>query len=102
MLTFLHREQVSFKAHISITTCLNVLIFAIYVENASLKCSVRFFSEYFYYRVTLFVMKKMPFAQKFKRGILLKFKANQEVINTVALFIEQPPYATKVCYVVII
>ena len=30
MLTFLHCEQFSFKAHISITTCLNVFLFAIY------------------------------------------------------------------------
>ena len=47
MLTFLHWEQSSFKAHISITTRLNVLIFAVYVENASFKCSVRFILNIF-------------------------------------------------------
>jgi len=39
---FFHCEQFFFKAHISITTCLNFLIFAIYVGNSSFKCSVSF------------------------------------------------------------
>ena len=55
---FFHCEQFSFKAHISITTCLNFLIFAIYVGNTFFKYYISFILIFFYNCVTLFGMTK--------------------------------------------
>ena len=72
MLTFLHREQFPFKAHISITTCSNVLIFAIYVENASFKCSVRFVLNIFII-VWLYLSWKNAICTKFWTGAVVRY-----------------------------
>jgi len=75
MLTFLHREQFSFKAHISITTCLNVLIFAIYVENASFKYSVRFILNIFII-VSFYLSWKNAICTNFWTGAVVRYYGN--------------------------
>ena len=75
MWTFLHRKQFSFKAHISITTCLNVVIFAIYVGNASFKCSVRFILNIFII-VWLYLSWKNTICTKFWTGAVVRYYGN--------------------------
>jgi len=75
MLTFLHCEQFSFKAHISITTCLNVLIFAIYVRNTSFKCSVIFILNIFVI-VLLYLSWKNAICTKFWTGAVVRYYGN--------------------------
>jgi len=75
MLTFFHCEQFFFKAHISKTTCLNVLIFAIYVGNASFKCFVRFFLNIFKI-VRLYLSWKNASCTKFWTGAVARYYSN--------------------------
>jgi len=75
MLTFLHCEQFSFKAYISITTCLNVLIFSIYVGNASFKCSVRFILNIFII-VWLFLSWNNAICTTFWTGAVVRYYGN--------------------------
>jgi len=75
MLTFLRCEQFSFKAHISITICWNVLIFDIYDRNALFKCSVRFFSEYCII-VWIYLSWKNANCTKFWTGAVMRYYGN--------------------------
>ena len=75
MLMFLHCEQFSFKARISITTCLNILIFAIYVGKASFKCSVSFILSTFII-VWLDLSWKNAICTKFWTGAVVRYYGN--------------------------
>jgi len=75
MLTFLHCEQFSFKAYIWITTCLNVLLFAIYVGNAFFKCSVRFILNIFII-VWLYLSWKNAICTTFWTGAVVRYYGN--------------------------
>jgi len=65
----------SVKAHISITTCLNALIFAIYVENASFKCSVKFILNILII-VWLYFSWKNAICTKFWTGAVVRYYGN--------------------------
>jgi len=69
---FLHCELFSFKAHMSITTCLNFLIFAIYVGNTSFKCSVSFILNIFII-VWLYLSWQNAISTKFWTGAVVRY-----------------------------
>jgi len=72
---FFYCEQFSFKAYISITTCLNFLIFAIYVRNTSCKCSVSFILNIFII-VWLYLSWQNAICTKFWTGAVMRYYGN--------------------------
>ena len=72
---FCHCEQFSFKAHISISTCLIFLIFAIYVGNTSFKSSVIFILHNFII-VWLYLSWKNVICAQFWTGAVVRYYGN--------------------------
>ena len=72
---FLFRKMSSFKTHISITTCLNFLIFAIYVGNTSFKCSVCFILNIFII-MWLYLSRQNAIRTKFWTGAVVRYYGN--------------------------